>query len=194
MKVKIYKGQEIEPLIPALAQLRIKVFRDYPYLYEGSMAYEENYLKIYPQTQRSVLVAVFDAQGDLVGASTGMPLSDEADYVQKPFLEAGYDIHKIFYFAESVLENGFRGMGLGHRFFEGRESAAKEWGYTMAAFCAVERPENHPAKPLDYHPLDEFWDKKGFKKHPKLKSEFSWPDLGDREDSTKKMVYWLKDI
>lgn len=194
MKVKSFHGEEIRELIPELAKLRIEVFRDFPYLYEGSLDYEKEYLKIYPESPRSVLVAVFDEQEDLVGASTGMPLSNEADYVQEPFIKAGYNVDDIFYFAESVLLKGFRGLGLGHRFFEGREETARKFGYKIAAFCAVIRPEDHPAKPIGHHPLDEFWEKRGFTKHPELQSEFSWPDIGEKGESKKRMVYWLKNL
>lgn len=194
MKVKSFIGHEIADQIPALARLRIEVFRDFPYLYEGSLDYEKKYLQIYPASDRSVLVGAFDHNNELVGASTGMPLADEADYVQEPFKKAGYNINDIYYFAESVLLKGFRGMGLGHRFFEGREKVARENGFKLAAFCAVVRPENHPSKPADYHPLNEFWEKRGFTCHPELQAEFAWPDIGETEDSKKQMIYWLKKL
>jgi GNAT superfamily N-acetyltransferase len=194
MKVKSFHGEEIRELIPELAKLRIEVFRDFPYLYEGSLDYEKEYLKNYPENPRSVLVAAFDANEDLVGASTGMPLAAEADYVQAPFIKAGYNVNEIFYFAESVLLKAFRGMGLGHRFFEAREETARKFGYKIAAFCAVIRPDDHPDKPASFHPLDEFWEKRGFTKHSELQSEFSWPDIGDSGESKKRMVYWLKNL
>lgn len=194
MKVKSFHGEEIRELIPQLAKLRIEVFRDFPYLYEGSLEYEKEYLKNYPENSRSVLVAVIDQNGELVGASTGMPLADEADYIQEPFIKAGYNINDIYYFAESVLLKAFRGMGFGHRFFEGREETARKFGYNTVAFCAVVRPDGHPLKPPGYHPLDEFWENRGFKKHPELQSEFSWPDVGETQETKKRMVYWLKTL
>lgn len=191
VRVESFYQQDILPLIPQLAELRIKVFHDFPYLYEGSLDYEKNYLNIYTQSSRSVVVAAFD--GDmLVGAATAIPLSDEADYVQKPFLRAGIATNEIYYFGESVLLKEYRGRGLGHLFFDGREAAAKKYGFKATSFCAVERNSDHPMRPVDYSPLDEFWKKRGYEKRSDLKSEFSWTDIGDSKESIKPMTYWMK--
>lgn len=191
MRVENVYYKDILPLIPKLAELRIKVFRDYPYLYEGSLDYETNYLKIYTASTQSVIVAAFD--GDkLIGAATAIPLRDEADYIQKPFLDAGMDVTEIYYFGESVLLKEYRGLGMGHKFFDGREAAAKKFGFQTTSFCAVERPAGHPMKPQDYSPLDVFWKKRGYEKHNELRSEFSWPDIGEENETLKPMIYWMK--
>lgn len=191
MRVESFYYKDILPLIPKLAELRIKIFRDYPYLYEGSLDYETNYLKIYTSSTQSVIVAVFD-EDVLVGAATAIPLRDEADYIQKPFLDAGIDTTEIYYFGESVLLKEYRGQGVGHKFFEGREAAALKFGFSTTCFCAVERPEGHSMKPVDYSPLDEFWKKRGYTQHSELRSEFSWPDIGEKEETLKPMIYWMK--
>ena len=58
--IKHFFSKDITPLIPDLARLRITVFRDFPYLYEGSYEYEKEYLKVYTNSSASVLVAAFD--------------------------------------------------------------------------------------------------------------------------------------
>lgn len=186
-------GAEIKPYIVDLARLRIKVFHDYPYLYEGDLKYEENYLKIYTDCAESALVLAFD--GDtIVGASSALPMQAEADYVKKPFLDANMDIEKIFYFGESVLLKKYRGQGIGKQFFMEREAAAREHNCNIATFCAVERPPNHPHRPADWHPLDEFWQKLGYRKHPELTARFSWKDIGDTQETFKSMTFWLKHL
>lgn len=191
MRVESFFGKDIAPLIPLLAELRIKVFHDFPYLYEGSLEYEKDYLKVYTQSERSVLVAAFD--GDkLVGAATALPLEDEADYVKEPFLKAGMDLTNIYYFGESVLLKEYRGHGLGHQFFDGREAAARKFSFKESAFCGVVRASDHPKKPQGYSPLDEFWKKRGYEKKDNLRSEFSWLDIGDTEETKKTMIYWMR--
>ena len=191
VRVERYFGKDILPLIPGLAELRIKVFHDFPYLYEGSLDYEKNYLKIYTENDQCVLVAAFD--GDkLVGAATAMPLTHEADYVQKPFLDKGLNLNEIYYFGESVLLKDYRGKGLGHKFFDRREEAAKSFGFKKTCFCGVVRPSDHPKRPEDFKPLDEFWIKRGYVKKPELKSEFGWLDIGDESETKKTMIYWMK--
>jgi GNAT superfamily N-acetyltransferase len=191
MKIKVFYGREIENIISDLARLRIKVFHDYPYLYEGDFDYEKNYLKIYPQSKASSIVAVYDGE-QMVGAASCLPLKDEAEYVKRPFEEASIDINTIYYFGESVLLKEYRGRGIGNIFFEKREEAATKFHYNVTAFCAVVRENEHPLRPKNYKPLDEFWIKRGYQKNENLISEFSWLDIGETIETKKKMVYWMK--
>lgn len=184
-------GASIAEVFDGLAQLRITVFREFPYLYEGEVAYERDYLQTYFQSQRSFLFAVYD-NGHMVGATTAIPLADETEEVRKPFLENGYDVDSIFYFGESVLLPEYRGRGLGNLFFDEREAHALSFGqYDKTCFCAVDRPTDHPQRPTDYKPLDEFWKKRGYQQVPELKSWFSWKDAGYSETTAKPMTYWL---
>jgi len=185
-------GSAIRRVLDELAQLRITVFRDFPYCYEGSVAYERSYLETYIQSERALLFAAWD--GDrLVGATTALPLTDETAEVQQPFRDAGYDLGSVFYFGESILLPAYRGCGLGHRFFDEREAHARRFGqYTLTCFCAVQRPINHPQRPTDYRPLDEFWTKRGYRQETALQSTFHWPDIGETESTAKTMVYWVK--
>lgn len=191
--VRHLKGEELEKSLPDLARLRIEVFRDFPYLYEGSLDYEQQYLSVYTRSPRSAVIAVYD--GDLmVGAATALPLLDESSAFQEPFLQANIDLSKVFYFGESVLLKKYRGQGIGHIFFDEREKVARQSGdFEITCFCAVQRPEDHPARPLDFRPLDDFWMKRGYQKAPDLTTLYSWQDLGETVESQKKMIFWLKE-
>ncbi|PWJ59681.1 hypothetical protein CLV98_102516 [Dyadobacter jejuensis] len=187
-------GQEIESLVPGLAQLRIGVFKDYPYLYDGDLDYEQEYLKIYSRCPRSFVFAAYDGT-HMVGATTCIPLADETAEVQKPFLEAGYDVHSIFYFGESLLLPQYRGLGIGHRFFDEREAHAASFGsYTHTSFCSVDRGHSHPAKPADYRSNNAFWLKRQYTELPDLQCTMSWLDIGQEQETEKQMIFWIKDI
>ncbi|SKC17973.1 GNAT family N-acetyltransferase [Dyadobacter psychrophilus] len=189
-----YQGVEIAAVVEALGALRIAVFHDYPYLYEGSLDYEKDYLQIYVQSERAFLFSVFD-NGKMVGATTCIPLSDEAAEVRKPFEDAGFDISTIFYFGESILLPEYRGLGVGHRFFDEREAHARSFGnFKLSCFCSVERGDNHPGKPADYRPNDAFWLKRGYAKEPALQSIMEWPDIGETSSSPKQMIFWIKTL
>jgi GNAT superfamily N-acetyltransferase len=192
INVRRLSGDEIKAEIQNLARLRIEVFRDFPYIYDGSYEYEVKYLKKYLDSSRAALIAAFDEK-TIIGVASCLPLLDEELVVQKPFAEKGYDLEKVFYFGESVLQKKYRGKGLGKVFFQERENWARSFGqYDITTFCAVKRPVEHPLRPLDYRPLDEFWKTQGYIKHPELHTEFSWQDIGEKNETSKKMIFWLK--
>ncbi len=191
---KTYRGAAIETVFESLAKLRITVFHDYPYLYEGSLEYELDYLSIYSDSPRSLLFAAFYGE-EMIGATTCIPLADETPEVQVPFLAAGMDINGIFYFGESILLSQYRGHGLGHRFFDEREAHARAFGkFKYTCFCGVVRPDDHPARPADYRPLNDFWKKRGYQPVPGMLSEFEWLDIGEAAPTKKPMQYWMKEI
>src|SRR5690606_27718421 len=109
-------GEAIRPHLPELGRLRITVFREFPYLYDGDPAYEEAYLATYVNSPCS-LVVLLRAEGSIVGATTCLPMADESAEFQAPFLAAGHDLDEIFYLGESVILPAFRGRGAGHEFF-----------------------------------------------------------------------------
>jgi GNAT superfamily N-acetyltransferase len=185
------RGAAIGPFIPDAARLRIAVFREWPYLYEGDDAYEREYLRTYRDNPDSLFV-VARAGGEVIGLSTGIPLQAETEEVKAPFLAAGIDPATVFYFGESVLLPDWRGRGLGVKFFEERERYARSLpGIRHAAFCAVDRPADHPARPADYVPLDSFWTKRGFAKTA-LRTGFTWKEIGEAEASPKQLTFWMK--
>jgi GNAT superfamily N-acetyltransferase len=185
---------KLEQFIPDLARLRIRVFRDFPYLYDGTVEYEEKYLKTYTDCAESVVVLVLDGE-QVVGATTGLPMDAETPEFQRPFVELGYDPARIFYCAESVLLPEYRGRGIYPKFFEEREGHARRLGrFDLLTFCCVQRPEDHPLRPRDYVPLDRIWSKFGYVKHPELATTYTWKDVDEKEESPKPMVFWLKPL
>ena len=187
-------GPALNQYIDALAQLRMQVFRDFPYLYDGDLAYEARYLKTYIEAPDSVIVLAFD--GDkVVGASTGVPLRHEMAEVKQPFLDAGLNIDEIFYCGESVLLSEYRGQGAGVAFFDHRETHAQSLaGIKYSCFCGVQRSGDHPARPAGYQPLDQFWHNRGYEKRPELATHFSWKEVGESTESLKPMTFWMKPL
>ena len=193
LSVKTVCGEAMAPYIADIARLRIAVFREYPYLYDGSVEYEERYLAHYARTPRSVVVLALDDE-QIVGASTGLPLEDDSGPFARPFVEAGYDTSEIFYCAESILLAAYRGSGLYRSFFDGREAHAREHGFDVSAFCAVDRPSDHPLRPIDYTPLDEIWQYFGYQIAPGLQASLEWRDIDQNTDTEKSLTFWLKDL
>lgn len=194
LRIATMTGEDLETYLPALARLRIRVFREFPYLYDGDDAYEARYLRRYVEAPGGVIVVVLDGD-EVVGASTALPLAYADPAFQRPFVEHGYQPDEVFYFGESVLLPHYRGRGLGVRFFIEREAHTRRIGdYAWAAFCAVDRPPDHPLRPTGYVPLDAFWRKRGYARHPELTTTFRWKEIGAEEESDKLMTFWLKSL
>jgi GNAT superfamily N-acetyltransferase len=188
-------GAEIIPYLDEIAKLRISVFREFPYLYDGSVEYEQKYLQSYCESQES-LVVLLKYRNQVIGATTGLPLLDSDEEFQKPLRNSGYDydIGQVFYFGESVLLPEYRGLGYGHSFFDSRESHAKKKGYSIVCFCAVNREDTHELRPKNYRPHDDFWKKRGFAKHSTIVAEFDWKEVPDGVYRKNKLIFWLKSI
>jgi GNAT superfamily N-acetyltransferase len=193
VRVTTLRGAAIGTILDDLAALRIAVFRDFPYLYDGDAAYEAWYLGRFAEAPDATLVAAFAGER-LVGAATAVPLVREHADFQTPFRRHGIDPAAVFYLAESVLLPGFRGRGIGHRFFDQREAEGRRLGFAKAAFCAVVRPDGHPLRPKDYRPLDAFWRKRGYRPVAGLTTTFPWKDLGHDRETAKPMQFWLREL
>lgn len=193
LTIEALNGAAALPYMGDLAALRIEVFREFPYLYEGTLEYEHRYLKSYAEHARSVIVLARDGER-VVGASTAMPLTEHGENMAPVLAKAGFDPERIYYFGESVLRASYRGRGTGHAFFDHREAAARRHGFDITAFCAVIRPDDHPLRPADYVPHDAFWKKRGYTKRDDIVASFAWRDLGETAETDKPMVFWVKEL
>jgi GNAT superfamily N-acetyltransferase len=191
IQVRALQGAELEAALDGVAELRITVFRDWPYLYDGSRDYEREYLQTYRDNPGALLVGAFH-DGRLIGASTSTPMEDHAPEFAAPFRALGIAPEKILYGAESVLLRPYRGIGLGHRFIDLREGHARALGRTHVAFCSVVRPEDHPARPAVYRSNDAFWRGRGYETLPGVVARFSWKDLGEAEETEKALQFWMR--
>lgn len=184
-------GADVDAALDDLAALRITVFRDWPYLYDGDLDYERSYMASYRDSRDAILVGAFD--GDrIVGAATGTPMEDHADDFAAAFERTGHDLTQIFYCAESVLLPDYRGQGAGHAFFDAREAHARALGRRFSAFCGVVRPDDHPLRPDSYRPLDAFWRGRGYVPLDGVVARFRWKDIDQPGQTEKPLQFWMK--
>ncbi len=192
LRFETLRGDALRAWLPRLAGLRIAVFRDWPYLYEGEAAYEEKYLAAYAESPGAAVIAAID--GDrAVGCATCQPMAEATGRVRQAFSSRGMDPARWCYFGESVLLSEYRGRGAGVRFFELREAHARSVGLQAAAFCAVTRNDNDPRRPRDYTPLDAFWRKRGYTKRADISVIFEWQEVGDDRETPHALGFWVKD-
>ncbi len=187
------RGEKLRRHLPALGQLRIDVFRAWPYLYEGDPLYEQRYLETYIQSPGAAVVLAC-ADDAVVGASTCLPLEEENATVQAPFTARGLDLKRFCYFGESVLLAPWRGQGIGVEFFRQREAHARGLGVDYACFCAVARADDHPARPRDAKPLNAFWHKRGFTALPGFNCTMNWKEIGADDEAEHELCFWFKPL
>lgn len=190
--LKALHGADIAGYLDDIARLRIRVFHDWPYLYQGDVDYETNYLRVYTQAPRSIVVLALD--GDkVVGASTGLPMEDEGDAFQSPLLTAGIDPSRVFYCGESVLLPDYRGRGIGHAFFDAREAHARALGgFGWTAFAAVDRAMHDPRHPVGHRDNDVFWEKRGYRRND-IAMQLPWNEA-DRGEVMHTLNFWLRPL
>ena len=191
--IRSLTGSDARRHLDDVDALRIAVFRDWPYLYAGDIAYESDYLSAYAQSPRSVFVLAFDADR-VVGASTGLPLADDAPAFRAPFAARGPDPAQVFYFGESVLLPEYRGRGIGRAFFDHREAHARRLGgFGWTAFAAVERDPRDPRRPQDYRGTEGLLTARGYVRRPELEMRLDWVEagLGERAHA---LTFWLRPL
>lgn len=192
MRVATIMGADAVPHMAALGRLRRQVFRDWPYLYDGTDMAEAAYTATYETCPRAGLVVAWDG-AERVGMATCLPMADEDAHVQAPFTQAGLPVEDWFYFGESVLLPAYRGQGVGVAFFQHREAHARSFGaYRHATFCAVQRPADHPLRPPGAKPLDGFWRNRGYAPLPGIQCTMRWRDLTTGADMDHAMQFWGK--
>jgi GNAT superfamily N-acetyltransferase len=188
------RGNEITPFIDEIGGLRIAVFREFPYLYDGTLDYERPYLERYAASGRSLIVTMRH-EGRLIGATSCQPLADEMVEFRAPFEKQHLATGDYFYFGESIILPPWRGRGTGKSFFRFREKHAASFrDYRFTTFCAVERSPDDPQRPADYRPLDGFWERNGYQKRPDLPVELSWKEPGGGEEIPHALTFWTKPL
>lgn len=196
MELKLHRGAEAGPFIERLAEFRITYFREYPYLYQGTPAYEAQYLKGYYENPRALLVTVHQ-QGALTGISTGIPLGESDGITQGAaalLARAGLRPEAAYYFGEIILAPEARGSGLCRRIFRLQEQAAAALGYKATCLLSVLRPADHPLKPPGYRETDTLWRHLGYSPLEGTVS-FSWPVIqpqGPPVEQENPMALWAK--
>ena len=184
-------GPEIQNYLEQLATLRIEVFREFPYLYDGDHAYELQYLQRYVEAKDAAVFLAREGE-KVVGASTCLPLTQEIDAIRLPMTSTDFQEDAILYLGESVLLASYRGRGIGLEFFRLREAHARYLDKAYCCFCALDRPKNHPLRPKAYRNLHAFWKKRGYSPLAAIKTQLKWKDVNEGQETTKSLGFWIK--
>jgi hypothetical protein len=190
--VRAFTGSGLKPYLHSMAKLRMEVFKDYPYFESPDLNHELLYLRKISSSKESIAVLIFD-NTTLVGVSLGSPLEIEDPALHRPFKERHLNVGTYFYFGDSALLKGYRGRGIGHHFFDARESHVAQYKkFKHICFCVPDSAD--PNRPKDFIPLNDFWRKRGYVLHPEIKCSLSWKTVQDAKSSEHPMSFWIKNI
>lgn len=194
VETKLFDDEKIDKFIDDIARLRISIFREYPYLYDGDKAYEVDYLKKFINTEDSMLVLAFSDE-KIVGALTGLPLRYEEPNVREPWIQSNRPIDQLYYFSEGLLRREFRNIGIGRRMFQLAENWVENTHrYEAFTLATVIRSEDHPKKPAHFSSTDRFWEKLGYRKTNDMICTIPWKEVGEVQESPKPLLFWSKNI
>jgi ribosomal protein S18 acetylase RimI-like enzyme len=188
---KIIQGKEIQDYIDDIARLRIQVFREFPYLYDGDLQYEKVYLNKFSSVSEARAVIAMDGS-KVVGSFTGLPMKNEGQEIiaQLPFDK----VNEAFYLSEIVLDKTYRGKKIGgNLLLKLEEEVIKSKLYNRFYFATIVRPNDHPLKPNDYNSLDGMWLKNNYTPTPYTCS-LAWKEIGEKNESFKELRIWEKEI
>lgn len=168
LEVKAICNTQAQHYIKDLAYLRMEIFQEYPYLYQGNL----------------------DDEKKVVGASIVLPLVHETSNLQSPFETLEFQKNQILYLDRSVLLSAYRGYGIGYQFFNYREAHAQKLGLSTMTLCSVQRAQNHPMRSEGYRSHHTFWKSRGYIERSDIPTQFFWRDLNNQEETAKTMRFW----
>jgi GNAT superfamily N-acetyltransferase len=190
---QLLTGSAVADSLADLASLRILIFQEFPYLYDGRREDELRYLKLYAEAPEAFVIIVTDS-GKVVGAATGIPLRHEHQGLIEPFAGSVYPVDEIYYVGELLLYPAYRNQGLGLRLVTQIEDQVRSLGTYRYLTCAtVVRSDDHPRRPTQNLPIDRFLARTGFRPLPGMTTEFSWRE-NDGVTRTHPMKFWIKEL
>jgi len=191
LTTQILSGHDVTVHLDALATLRLDIFREFPYLYDGTRDSELRYLQVYAQAADACVLTATNG-GRVVGAATGIPLMHEQQELREPFAAFPYPLGSIYYVGELLLYPEYRNRGLGMQLLSNLENQIRSLGSFRYLTCAtVVRLDDHPHRPANYLPIERFLKRTGFTSLPEVTTTFAWRET-DGVSREHLMQFWIK--
>lgn len=176
-QIVVLEGAQINPYLKDIVELMLAVYREPPYLYEGTM---EEYLPLvqtYADSKQGIAALLFDEK-KLIGVAAGAPLKDVNPKWHDPFKND--DMEKIFYIGDEVLLSDYRGKRLGSQLFDTLVNSIPSSLETIA-FSRIEEKS----------PLNDALKARGFIERPEKTVIIPWREIGSNEEEVPhKLIFW----
>lgn len=169
IKIRTLIGPAIKTYIPSIVKIWQQLFSETPYLQLIDPQQILHYARNVSLSKDSIAVLIFDGP-HIIGAATGIPLSDELPIFQEAFIKQGLPIEDYYFFSLCALSKPYLSRGLIHHFFDIREAHVRRLKrFSKLCFINVPAINDIVKKP---HPLlmDTFWKKQGYMEHAEIKT------------------------
>lgn len=193
MTEQLLIGAAIADAGDEVATLRLEIFREYPYLYQGRREDERKYLGTYAAAPDACVILVYDGDA-VIGAIAGMPLIHEDAQMLDAFAVTEFPLNEAYYVGELLFRPAYRNGGLGQKLLARLESHIRSLGrYRTLTSATVERPDDHPLRPRDYIPMTRFLARTGFARLSGVITSFTWLEI-DGIVRDHPMQFWSKEL
>lgn len=192
-RTRMMKGAGLLPHLESLADLRLSIFCEFPYLYRGDKSHEQEYLKVYAESPDAMVIMGWEGE-NVAGAVTGVPLAGEAAEFTAGFAGTAYPVEQGYYIGELLFHRQFRGGGRGSVLLEQAEAHVRSLNRFRYLTCAtVVRPDNHPLRPSDFVPIERFLQHHAYDRMDGVTTMMQWPEL-DGASLEHVMQFWVKEL
>lgn len=190
---QLLSGTAIADALDDLATLRLAIFPEYPYLYQGTREDELTYLATYAEAPDACAILAYDGL-TVIGAATGMPLVHEGAQMLDVFAGTTFPLDGVYYIGELLFRPAYRNCGLGQKLLARLEHYIQSLAcYSKLTCSTVERPEDHPLRPHGYIPITRFLARTGFARLSGVTTSFIWRETdGVKRDHP--MQFWIKNL
>ena len=198
-RIDVFKGAEAAPYIRTLAEMRLKTFCEFPYLYVGKIEDDLIYTQIFSATPQGMLVVAF--QGDtIVGIRSGVPVRDQAKPLDEKRCQQlekhGIKAKEYYYCGEIIVDLAFRKRGIAGQLMTKFIEEAKAMGFPGLIAITSIRPNDHPLRPQNYFEAGIFLNKYGFEKSSVVFTA-RWPTQqpdGTVKKEKNELACWIKEM
>lgn len=194
--LETFKGADIQPYTRLLSEMRLKEFRQFPYLYIGNMEDDLAYTQTFSSTPQGRLIVAFQGN-QVVGVRSGMPLETPLFFLDRwrSFLQKqGINTKKCFFSGEIVIDPAFQKKGLRSQLMNQYFQEVEAMGFTSIMAITSLRPLDHPLRPQDYVDID--MPRYGFENTNIVLSN-TWPTLqadGTVKEQENHLIVWMKNL
>lgn len=189
----LHHKSEMTQILETLAQMRIRNYAEFPYLYDGDLEYEKHYLTQIIESKGAAVI-IMKTENQVIGYTSGMPMLSDAEIIES--FSQLENASKIFYVTDVILDQQHRKNGLGRMLLKEMECYALKSGYSTSSFLTVDREEDDPRRPKMYKSPDHIWESCGYHR-TKMKCFFPWKTFdenGASEEQMNPMSLWLKSL